>query len=273
MIDEDGKIWPDNPHEHIMKPPKKRKDLDYSYNYDKKNPFYKLWSFFLRVLALIFLPIGNYHVYRFKIKGRKNLRKVKKMGFVAVSNHVLHMDAAIIASSIFNTRKCYFVVLGENSTIPIAGSMIKSLGGIPIASDTSGSIKFLSYCNKLLKKKKPILIFPEVAMWHGYKGIRPFEMGGFRLATNNNVPILPIVITLKYRNKKKSRYKAYFNICPPIYQDNSLHGKVAAMELSQRTHDVFVEKASEFYKNERKKHLLKIVRKQFKCKKRKNKNC
>ena len=205
MIDEEGRVWPDNPHKHLMTPPKKRKDLDYSYKYEKKNPFYKLWSFFLRILALIFIPIINHYAYRFKITGKKNLRKLRKTGFIAVSNHVLHMDAAIIASSIFNTRKCYFIMLGENSTIPVAGSILKSLGGVPIASDTSGTMKFLNYCNKLIKKKKPILIFPEVAMWHGYKGIRPFEGGGFRLATSNNVPVLPIVITLKYRNKKKTR--------------------------------------------------------------------
>lgn len=269
MIDEEGRVWPDDPHEHVMKPPKKRKELDYSYKYEKKNPFYKLWSFFLRILALIFLPIGNYNVYRFKITGRKNLRKLRKTGFVAVANHVLHMDAGIIASSIFNTRKCYFVMLGENSTIPIAGSVLKSLGGIPIASNTSGSIKFLSYCNKLLKKKKPILIFPEVAMWHGYKGIRPFEVGGFRLATNNKVPVLPIVITLKYRNKKKTRYKAYFKICPAIYPDTTLQGKVATSDLTQRTYNTFVEESSEFYKNQQKKHLLKIVKKQYRRKNRK----
>ncbi len=268
MIDEEGRVWPDNPHKHLMTPPKKRKDLDYSYKYEKKNPFYKLWSFFLRILALIFIPIINHYAYRFKITGKKNLRKLRKTGFVAVSNHVLHMDAAIIASSIFNTRKCYFIMLGENSTIPVAGSILRSLGGVPIASDTSGTMKFLNYCNKLIKKKKPILIFPEVAMWHGYKGIRPFEGGGFRLATSNNVPVLPIVITLKYRNKKKTRYKAYFKICDPIYPNTKLKGKLSAMELTERTHDVFVKENQNFYKNERKKHLLKVVKKSVKQQKR-----
>lgn len=261
MIDEEGRVWPDDPHAHIMKPPKKRKELDYSYKYEHKNIFYKAWSFFLRVLALIFLPIGNYNVYRFKIKGRKNLRKLRKTGFVAVSNHVLHMDAAIIASSIFNLRKCYFIMLGENSTIPVAGSIMKALGGIPIASNTSGTVKFFSYCNKLLKKKKPILIFPEVAMWHGYKGIRPFETGGFRLAIKNNVPVLPIVITLKYRNKKKTRYKAFFNICEPIYPDKTLQGKPASSELAERTRQVFIAESQKFYKAERRKHFLRALKK------------
>lgn len=249
MIDEEGRVWPDDPHEHIMTPPIKRKKIDYEFKYEHKNIFYKLYSGFLRIIALIFLPIYNFFAYRFVIKGKKQLKKLKKTGFVAVSNHVLNMDAAIIASSIFNWRKCYFVVLSENSTIPVAGSIIKALGGIPIASDLSGSRKFLKYCNNLLKKNKPILIFPEKALWHGYKGIRPFDNGAFRLAVTNNVPILPIVITLKYRNKKKTRYKAYFNIQEPIYPDKSLPEKRGAEELNERTQQIFKTKSAEFYNN------------------------
>ena len=105
-------------------------------------------------------------------------------------------------------------------------------------------------------------------MWHGYKGIRPFESGGFRLAISNNVPVLPIVITLKYRNKKKTRYKAYFKICDPIYPNTELKGKASATELTERTHEVFVNESQKFYKNERKKHLLKVVRKSLKQQKR-----
>ena len=40
------------------------------------------------------------------------------------------------------------------------------------------------------------------------------------------------------------------------------------MELTERTHDVFVKENQNFYKNERKKHLLKVVKKSVKQQKR-----
>lgn len=249
MVDEEGRVWPDDPHQHIISPPKKRKKISDDYKYRKRSPIYKFSSWLLRVFALIFLPIFNAFAYHFRIKGKKNLAKINRKGCIVVANHVLHMDAGIIASSIFNYKKLSFIILGENATIPVAGKLITALGGVPIADDLKGTRKFMGYCSWLLKKKKPILVFPEKALWHGYKGIRPFDKGAFSIAVKNNVPILPIIITLKNRNKnkKKPRYKAYFEIKAPIYPNEQQSMNERAEELRDETHKVFVETSKAFY--------------------------
>ena len=249
MIDDEGRVWPDDPTHHIMTPPKKRKKISDDYKYRRRNPIYKFNSWLLRVLALIFLPIGNFWRYRFRVKGIRNLRQVRRKGCIVVANHVLNMDAGIICSSIFSNRKLHFIILGENATIPVAGKIITALGGVPIADDIKGTKKFMKYCGWLLKKKKPILVFPEKALWHGYKGIRPFDKGAFNLAVNNNVPVLPIVITLKNRGKKKERqkYKTYFHIKPVLQASEEGSKGWQVEDLCNRTHQVFEQTAKEFY--------------------------
>ncbi|MBO5394797.1 MAG: 1-acyl-sn-glycerol-3-phosphate acyltransferase [Clostridia bacterium] len=249
MIDDEGRVWPDDPAAHIMTPPKKRRKISDDYKYRHRNPFYKVYSRILRTIALIFLPIGNFWRYHFRIKGLKNLKQIKRTGAIVVANHVLNMDAAIISSSIFKYRKLNFIILGENATIPVAGKIITALGGIPIADDIKGTKKFMTYCNWLLRKKKPILVFPEKSLWHGYKGIRPFDKGAFSLAVNNEVPVLPIVITLKTRNKNKKRpkYTAYFHIKPVVCGDETLAKPKQAEELRDRTQQLFIDTSKEFY--------------------------
>ena len=259
MLDEEGRVWPDNPTEHILTPPQKRKVISDNYKYRRRSPIYKFNSWILRLIALIFLPIGNFWRYHFRIKGKKYLRQIRKTGCVVVSNHVLNMDAAIISSSIFNYKKLHIITLGENITIPVAGKLIAALGGVPIADDIKGTKKFMTYCSWLLKKKKPILIFPEKALWHGYKGIRPFDKGAFSIAVKNNVPVLPIVITLKNRNKNKDKpkYNVYLHIRPVVRGDESLPKTKQAEELCERTHQIFVDTSTTFYDKLKKKSKAK----------------
>lgn len=274
MIDDEGRLWPDDPAQHILTPPKKRRVISDDWKYRRRSPFYKFRSWLLRIVALVFLPIGNFWRYRFVIKGRKYARKVKLKGGIVVANHVLNMDAAIISSSIFNDRKLFFVILGENATIPLAGKLITALGGVPIADDIKGTKKFFSFCGWLLRKRRPILVFPEKALWHGYKGIRPFDKGAFTLATKNNKPVLPVVITFKNRKTRRGsqKYKVYFNIQPAVYPDQSLTGSAQAQELCDRTHKIFVDKSQQFYKSLNEKQMNRMVKRQQKKKRKAEKS-
>lgn len=251
MVDEEGRIWPDNPKQHIMAPPKPRGKITSKYKYNNKNVFFKIYSCFLRGLALIFLPLYNKIVYHHKVIGYKNLFKANKKGLIVISNHVLHMDSAMISTALFKTRRLNIMMLSETATIPVAGNMIKALGGFPIADDLAGAKKFYEYCNNLLQNNKPILIFPETAMWHGYKGLRPFDKGAFKIAVKNNVPILPVVITLKNRGKikQKQKYKVYLHILPAITPDETIESAPKRVEdLSEKVYSAMKNKMDDFYK-------------------------
>ena len=51
--------------------------------------------------------------------------------------------------------------------------------------------------------KKAIVTLRKRSLWPFYRGIRPFKKGAFRFAVNNNVSILPIVITFRGKKEKQ----------------------------------------------------------------------
>jgi len=219
--------------------------IDKNYKYIRKNPFYNLGAGILRVLALLLLPFWTKPYTHYKIKGKENIKGLKKKGVIIVSNHVHSTDSPIIATRIFGWgRKVRIVTLSENIDIPIAGDLIKALGVLPLGDTLGGMKKFKQTIDKLLAQNKPVLFFPEAALWPYYRGIRPFHKGAFVFAVNDDVPILPIIST--FITRKNGKQKMIVNILPPIYPE----GKTFT-ELQEYTQKYCEDFANNFYKKYR----------------------
>ena len=102
--------------------------------------------------------------------------------------------------------------------IPVAGPIMTALGGIPLGDTLNGMKHFNGYIKILLKRKKPVLIFPEAALWPYYRKIRPFSRGPFMFSVQSKVPILPVVLT--FRTRKSRRQTMIVNILKPVYPEN-----------------------------------------------------
>ncbi len=234
----------DAPQTHIvkMKHRKHHKVVDEKYNYArKKNIFYHLGAFLLRLLAWFALPIWAKLFTHYKINGKKNLKRVKHTGVLITCNHVHLTDAPLMATRLFGIkRKVRFVMLSESRDIPVAGPLLEALGGVPLGDTINGMKHLNGYINILLKRKKPVLIFPEASLWPYYRKIRPFSRGTFLFAEQSGAPILPVIIT--FRTRRNGKQKMIINILKPIYPEGR-DSKV----LLQEVHSLYENFVNDFY--------------------------
>ena len=74
-----------------------------------------------------------------------------------------------------------------------------------------------------------ILIYPEQSLWWNYKKPKPLKPGAFRIAARNNVPIVPIFITMEDSNIMGDDgfiiQQYTINIENPIYPDKDFNEK------------------------------------------------
>ena len=57
--------------------------------------------------------------------------------------------------------------------------------------------KAVERLTRAVSEGEKILIYPEQGMWWNYRKPRPMTNGAFRFAVNNNVPVIPLFITMK----------------------------------------------------------------------------
>lgn len=240
----DSSKYPSDPEQHMLTLKKKpHKPIDGKYKYQRKNPFYIAGSFLLRQIAKLVLPIWAKCSTHYKIVGRENLKPLRKSGFVIISNHVNFLDAPVICAAVFPQKKVHFLTLSENMDIS-AGPFLRALGSIPVADTLSGMKKMKKHISYLLAKGKPVLVYPEMALWHEYRGIRPFHKGGFNFAIENDVPILPIIIT--FRTRKNGKQKMIVNIRPA----QKANGR-DIVTFTEDTQKLFIDFTNDFYKKYR----------------------
>lgn len=231
--------YPEDPHQHIVttKLKEKRTVIDENYKYVSHNFFYKIWCGIVRVFGFIFFPIAGKIWLSYKIKGKKNLRKVKG-GAVLVANHVHYIDILLLKSAVCRWRKTYFITLASDMDIPIAAPLIRGYGALPLATTFGGVKKLNATVDELLQKKKRLIVFPEAALWPYYNDVRPFQKGAFVFATRNNVPIIPVVLSWT-KTKFFKRPKLIMTILPPVSTKGANAQEVCDLtyEVCSKAHD------------------------------------
>ncbi len=253
MIDKDGIERPDSTDEHMREIVNDNRNLSFneSYSFRPRSIFFRVWASIFRFLAIcVFNPFMR--LYRhLKIFGKENRAKLRHKGFVITCNHVYLLDDLSVGTNVFSTRKIYFTTLAQNIKRPMVGFWLRSLGGIPIPSESlSGMKKFYDDISYLLKKNKPVLFNPEASMWPFYREIRPFKRGAFQTAVRNDVPVLPIVALFKRKKKRNGKfsYSLSFALCNPIYVDKNLESERERIEdMTKRAFEVSKNVADEWY--------------------------
>lgn len=112
--------------------------------------------------------------------------------YLIMANHNSFIDIPVLFKSIpFYT---YFIAKKELKKIPLLGWYIKASGMIFIdRQDKTKSIESIAQAGKLVENGKSVIIFPEGTKSKDGK-IAPFKKGGFHLAEQAGVPILPVKI-------------------------------------------------------------------------------
>lgn len=213
-------------------------EIDEEYKFINESLLFNIASILLYIVALPIVWIYNKVMYNFKIYGRENLSNIET-GKITVSNHVHPMDCTMnaIANAPYSL---YFPTLKSNFEIPVIRHIIKLLHAFPIPDGISGKEKFFGTINYLLDNNETVHFYPEGSLWPYYKKLRKFKNGAFKIASEKNVPIVPMVYKFvePYGIRKilKKRHFIEIHVLEAVYPNNELGKKERVEDLKQRVY-------------------------------------
>lgn len=134
--------------------------------------------------------IGFSLIWRMVVTGHEHLQKGKH--YIIVANHQSLLDILVVCAALPINFK--FLAKRELFQIPLMGWGMASAGYIPVdrASHKSGR-EAMHRINRVLGRGVSVLLFPEGTRSPDGK-IHAFKMGAFKLARDNKIEILPIVV-------------------------------------------------------------------------------
>jgi 1-acyl-sn-glycerol-3-phosphate acyltransferase len=158
--------------------------------------------------------------------------------YVAVANHESWADIFLISHFPWEMK---WLSKDAIFKIPVMGWMMRMARDIPIKRGKRESIvSAMQGCRDRLEKKVSVMIFPEGTRAPG-EDLLPFKDGAFRLAIDNQVPILPIAVsgTRNCMAKHSFRFnpaRAKARVLPPVSTDGLTLADVPA--LRDRVRDI-----------------------------------
>lgn len=193
-----------------------------------------------------------------QINGIENLQNVKS-GAMLTCNHFNPFDSFAIekafrTSGVSKHKKLYKVIREGNYTnFPgLYGFFFRNCDTLPLSSNRRTMVEFVKAVDTILKRGDFILIYPEQSLWWNYRKPKPLKNGGFKLATRNKVPIIPIFITMEDSNilgEDGFPVQEYtINIEKPIYPDENLNEKQNAEIMKNKNYEVWKKVYEDFYK-------------------------
>lgn len=113
--------------------------------------------------------------------------------YILCANHTSVLD--ITAMTYISPRAITFLGKAELLKNPVTRIFFKTID-IPVDRKSKmSSFRSFKKANDMLKEGKTLVIFPEGKIDKQYPPtIHPFKSGAFRMAIENNIPIIPIVI-------------------------------------------------------------------------------
>ena len=228
-------------------------------DYLKKKKRNKLKNIFANKLGAMFLDaiIKDNKLIIKDIEGLENLSNIKK-GAVLTCNHFNPFDSFTI-EEVFSMsgqrkkKKLYKVIREGNYTnFPgFYGFLFRNADTLPLSSNTRTMIKFMQAADTILKRGDFILIYPEQSLWWNYEKPKPLKNGAYKIATRNNVPVVPIFITMTDSDiigDDGFPVKEYYvHIEEPIYPDKKLNEKENVNNMRNKNFEVWKNIYEDFY--------------------------
>lgn len=191
-----------------------------------------------------------------EIKGLENYRKVES-GAMITCNHFNAFDNYAVFRAIrkdLGKRNLYKVIREGNYTnFPgFYGLLFRHCNTLPLSSNFDTMKNFMEAVKILLERGEKILIYPEQGMWWNYRKPRPMQNGAFKLAVKNNVPIIPVFITMEdseFIDGDGFNVQAYtLHFLPAIYPNKDLTDKENIENMKQQNYNMWKEVYEDFYK-------------------------
>ncbi len=192
-----------------------------------------------------------------QIKGMENLSKIST-GAIVTCNHFNPFDCFTIEkvfrlSGKIEEKRLYKVIREGNYTnFPgLYGFFFRNCDTLPLSSNKKTMVEFMKAVDELLKKGDFILIYPEQSMWWNYRKPKPLKPGAFKIASRNNVPVIPIFITMQDSEKIDSEgfpiQEYIVNIAEPIYPEKGLTLKENTEKMMSNNFEMWKKIYENFY--------------------------
>ncbi len=167
------------------------------------NPLYS-------VLKVIAVPLYKL-LFFYKITGKENLPK--EGGYIICSNHLSNNDPIFLGLAV--NRQIYYMAKAELFKNPVLSALIRALGAFPVQRG-AGDGKAINDAEKIIRDKKMLGIFIEGTRSKTGQFLRP-KSGAAIIASQMNVPVLPLCITPKTKDRKvKLFHKTTISIGKPM---------------------------------------------------------
>ncbi len=173
----------------------------------------------------------------------QGLEKVPNSGsYVVISNHNSHLDAAALVQKL--PHPVYFVIKRELARIPIWGNAAVKLGFIAVdRGRTERARAQMRQAIETIRSGRRILVFAEGTRSEDGR-LQPFKKGGFHLAIDAQVPILPVAVNGSHALLPKGRPAARPGVvdvivCDPIPTTGLV--KKDLQDLVARTREAILE--------------------------------
>lgn len=232
--------------EHIVHLPEPFKfEIGADYDYLRRGTLKTLGYCTGKFLADIVINVFARACFGLKVEGLKNLTQIKG-GAVVLCNHVHPCDCTFI-DIMLPLKRVYYVTLESNFKIPVARHLMRNLGGIPLPKNVGKMRRFKKAVDDALQNGDIVCIYPEGVLYPYYaQGLREFRDGAFRIAADNNVPIVPMVITFREPKGAYRLYKAYpcvtLSVLPPVYPKEN--EKLPAKKLKEECYKAMSDRVS-----------------------------
>jgi len=169
------------------------------------------------------------------VQGREHLRRTASC--ILMPNHQSNFDIPVLLGCL--PVQFRWLAKKELFNIPLFGRSMRGCGYISIdRSDRRAAFKSLATAAQRIRQGVSVLIFPEGTRSRDGR-ILPFKKGGFVLAVDAGVPVVPIVIHGTRRIMPKGRFlvqsgPVVMKILPPI--DTRAYTRKTKENLMQAVH-------------------------------------
>ena len=146
----------------------------------------------LRWLSRITLRLAG---LRPVVAGLEHLPAVHRSGrrrFLIISNHASYLDILVLMAALpFDFS---FVAKREAASWPFVGTFIRRSGYLTVDRENAPeAVEDSRRIEERLLGGTPVHVFPEGTFTHA-SGLRPFQMGAFKLAADTGCPLLPATL-------------------------------------------------------------------------------
>lgn len=147
--------------------------------------------FIIEIVRILTISVSKVF-WRIKFRNTHNIPQSLKSGLVVAANHQTYFDPFWICVPI--KRRFRFMAWDVAFDWFIIGKLIRRLGAFPVSLKKGGSIRAMKDALEFLRNGDTLIIFPEGEREFSEGKQLKFRSGAVRIATEANVPILPVTI-------------------------------------------------------------------------------